>query len=85
MLPLAPLAALAALSAGSLPEELGLRSVGAVAQATATVRIVSGSAIRFDEHGHFRTEGRDRNPKPKYRSTLTLGGTQVPAVIAEFE
>jgi hypothetical protein len=65
-------------------QHTGLWTTGALAQATVTVRIVSGTAIRFDRNGHFQANGGDES-QPTYRSEVTLGGTQVPAAIAEFQ
>ena len=80
----APIAALAAAIAQPAIEHVGLQTAGAVAQALATVRIVSGTAIRFDQNGHFQAGGSD-DSRPSLRTTVTLNGTQVPAAIAEFQ
>jgi hypothetical protein len=52
---------------------------GVTAQATATVRIVAGQSVRFDDAGGDRTS----QPGPR-KTKLEVNGTQVPAVLVEF-
>jgi hypothetical protein len=53
---------------------------GVTAQATATVRIVSGERVRF---GDLKAEGGKSQPLPRKTKIETDGG-EVPAVLVEF-
>ena len=53
---------------------------GVTAQATATVRIVAGQRVRFDD---LKSDG-DKSQPPPRKTKLDTGGGQVPAVLVEF-
>jgi hypothetical protein len=53
---------------------------GVTAQATATVRIVSGQRVRFSDS---KSDGDKSQPAPR-KTRLETGAGEVPAVLVEF-
>lgn len=54
---------------------------GVTAQATATVRIVSGGRVRFTD---VKSEGDNSQPPARETKLKANGGGEVPAVLVEF-